>query len=672
MPRRQGDDDKTPDEAADESGAAPAEATPAAPEGRGTRRTGDGRSETARPQHADPPPPPDARAPVTVVESSQQFMVAAIPGAELFRTMDVGMLGTTIAEIPGVEFVRSVQPTGMAAMQTADMPPVPAIHVYRMAPQRAAAIADRSRSQLLVEPDEAVTVGGTAVRTPFGADVRDPGVLFPMAADKAFTCTIEVRGDDRPVPGASVFVYGSVFPVQGVTGADGRVTVTLLNDTADTIRGVIVKPASGYWSRSITRPRLDPAGVNRIAVRPLAETHPDLAARELLGWGQRMMRLDQIPADYRGQGVRIAIIDSGSATTHPDLAELRLGRDVQSDRAEAWNEDGIGHGSHCAGIICGSSRNGTGVRGFAPDAEVHTVKVFPRGHFSDIAAALDHCMAQEVDVINLSLGSDAGSDILAQRFVKAKSLGIACIVAAGNSGGPVLFPARMPEVLAVSAMGLWGEFPEDSHHASQSADRTRTSGPFSAAFTCFGPEIGVVGPGVAILSSVPPDGFAAMDGTSMAAPHVTGLAALVLAHHPAFKTTHAARNAARVDMLFRILKESAQPMDFGDRNRTGAGLPDAVRALQAPARVGGMAGTTLPDAGDGDTIRRLIEAMIEAALAGRAPPGVQMPPRGAAAPASTQAAATAFGGARPLSAGFPPPPQPPAEHPLLQFLRNLR
>src|SRR5262249_50534656 len=105
------------------------------------------------------------------------------------------------------------------------------------------------------------------------------------------------------------------------------------------------------------------------------------------------------------------------------------------------------------------------------------------------------------------------------------------------------------------------------------------NGFFSPRFTCFGPEIGVCAPGVAVLSSVPPNNFAVWDGTSMAAPHVTGLAALVLAHHADFQGPFKARSAERVERLYQILKASAQPLNVGDPRRTGFGMPDTLVAL---------------------------------------------------------------------------------------------
>jgi hypothetical protein len=212
---------------------------------------------------------------------------------------------------------------------------------------------------------------------------------------------------------------------------------------------------------------------------------------------------------------------------------------------------------------------------------VFAIKVFPGGRFSHLIEALDRCIELQVDIVNLSFGSNQRSEILDARIQEAKELGVACVVAAGSSSGPVQFPASSPHVLAVAAVGKQGEFPAESYHATQvwegSPDASEEY--FSARFTCFGPEIDVCAPGVAILSCVPPNDYAVWDGTSAAAPHVTGLAALVLAHHPDFQGPFKVRNAARVERLFQILWQSARPLNLGDPNRTGAGMPDAVNAL---------------------------------------------------------------------------------------------
>jgi len=209
-------------------------------------------------------------------------------------------------------------------------------------------------------------------------------------------------------------------------------------------------------------------------------------------------------------------------------------------------------------------------------------------------------------VVNLSLGGGAPSEALERQIARAKRAGVACIAAAGNSGGPVQYPAASPNVLAVSALGKLGEFPADSYHMETVNMDADAEGYFTAKFSCFGPQVDVAAPEVAIVSSVPPNNFAAWDGTSMAAPHVTGLAALILAHRPEFQG--AARSPERVERLFQIIRLSARHVSLGDMTRTGAGMPDALAALglplmpaqqaQAwPAMYGGMAGV-----GNGDSM----------------------------------------------------------------------
>ncbi|HKT03298.1 MAG TPA: S8 family serine peptidase, partial [Rugosimonospora sp.] len=303
-----------------------------------------------------------------------------------------------------------------------------------------------------------------------------------------------------------------------------------------------------------------------------------------------------LPPTFRGHGVRIAIIDSGAAAGHPDLSgRVTAGWDLAG--GDGWRVDTVGHGSHAAGII-GGSDNGTGIIGVVPEAELHSCRIFPDGRLGDLIEALDYCLAAGVDVVNLSLGSAQPSALVARKIEQLRQAGVACVAAAGDTGGPVAFPASLPTVLAVAAIGRTGEYPPESYHATQVSGTPTAAGYFSARFTGHGPEVDVCAPGVAVISSVPPAGYAAWDGTACAAPYVTGLAALLLAHHPDFRERYASRDAARVDRLFALIRSTCQPLALGDpgehsrsrgwaqastpnvdRGRTGAGLPDAEAAL---------------------------------------------------------------------------------------------
>jgi subtilisin family serine protease len=359
---------------------------------------------------------------------------------------------------------------------------------------------------------------------------------------------------------------------------------------------VYINPKSDYWNVYVEQPDLIPDAVNVIAVQPLSATFTGFPDQQLLGWGERIMGVSELPADVGGQGVRVAVIDSGAAaTTHRDLLNrVKAGIDTTGDTRDTWDVDTVSHGTHCLGIIGGISDK-TGIRGFAPDAEIHICKIFPGGRTSSLIDALDYCVQNEIDVANLSLGSGQSSQLLRQRIQLAREAGVACIVAAGNSSGPVQYPAAYEEVLTVAAIGQRGQFPPGSYHSAQILDQGKVSpdGFFSPKFTCHGPEVDVCAPGVAIVSCVPPDNYAAWDGTSMATPHVTGLAALVLAHHPDFQTTYRKRDAARVERLFQIIKSSATPLDLGDRTRTGVGVPNALIAL-------GRSAVPSPAASNGD------------------------------------------------------------------------
>jgi subtilisin len=487
---------------------------------------------------------------------------------------------------PDVEIVDNIGPKGLVGTLADGLAGMPNVIVARMADDKAEILRQQSRGYLIVEPDQPLHLDQS--------EAAQPAMVTATAATGGpeVEVAITVLGkDSNPVEDAEVYLFGSVFTARGTTDERGRVTLSLEGDTPESVRGLYVKPKSDYWTFYQPQPALDTGQPNVVVLRPLSDSFPDFPRRQTMGWGQKAMRLDQLPANYRGQGARVAILDSGIAPTHQNLRAIRFGFDVINKKTDpnSWNRDTVAHGSHCAGIIAGAD-DGFGIRGFAPEAEVHICKLFPGGHISQLIDALEYCIEKQIDIVNLNLGENERSEALEQQILRAKRLGVACIAAAGNSGAAVEYPASSPNVLAVAAIGRLGEFPPDSYHA-QTVGVADANGFFSPKFSCFGPEIAVCAPGVAILSSVPPNNYAVWDGTSMAAAHVAGLAALILVHHPDFQGRFKMRNADRVDRLFQIIKSSTRPVNLGDPRRTGFGVPDVLAALGlAPRPVGiGMA-----------------------------------------------------------------------------------
>lgn len=506
-----------------------------------------------------------------------QFMVVSRQVSGL-QPLSADVITQSFRDAPGVEIVKTINPPTTLGLQSTESALTTSVVVARMSHDKARLLQSQAGARLLIEHDAPVTFGLDPGPGTFA--LPNPGVLVPHG--EGFKTTVEVSGPNGPLADAEVYVFGSLLPAQGVTDASGQAKISIVGESPETIRALYAKPKADFWDLWIPRPALVPDAVNAVAAKPLSALLKDFPDRQLIGWGQRAMGLDQIPPSYDGAGIKIAVINSGAAQpTHRNLHHLGPGVSVVGDDRSAWTNDTIGHGSHCAGIIAGSPADASaGVRGFAPAAEIHVVRIFPGAQFSNLVAALDYCMESGIDIASMSLGGGEPSRIVEERLIKAKEMGVACVIAAGNSGGPVQFPASTRHALAVSAIGKWGEFPSDSFHATQALPGFESrDGYFPAKFSCFGPEIDVCAPGVAIVSSLPPDDFGAWDGTSMAAPHVTGLAALVLAHHPDFKGPFHARDARRVERLFQIIKELATPLPIGDPTRIGVGLPSVPRAL---------------------------------------------------------------------------------------------
>jgi hypothetical protein len=451
------------------------------------------------------------------------------------------------------------------------------ILVARMTDSKAQELQMQGQGRLLVERDQHLQL--------FEPVLRQPNLVASLSPRPAPAMSITVVVADHhgaPVPEAEVSLFGSLLPAAAITAQDGSATLTMYGENPHTIRGLYVKPKSDFWSFYLRDPELSESEQNKITLRPLSEWPGlnDFPAQGAMGWGQRAMRMDKLPPQLRGRGVKIAVIDSGAATSHANLQQIGAGFDIINQDAGpgAWNQDALGHGSHCAGVIGGADQS-FGILGFAPEAEIHICKLFPGGQVSHLIEALEYCITHQIDVVNLSLGGTEPSEALEQQILRAKRFGVACIAAAGNSGDAVQYPASSPHVLAVAAIGKTGEFPPDSYHTETMGGDVDAEGYFTARFSCYGPRVDVCAPGVAIVSSVPPNNFAAWDGTSMAATHITGLAALVLAHHPAFQGAGRAPNADRVERLFQLIRLSARRVTLGEQTRIGYGLPDALVAL---------------------------------------------------------------------------------------------
>ncbi|GAB3421857.1 S8 family serine peptidase [Massilia agilis] len=449
--------------------------------------------------------------------------------------------------------------------------------VARMTDQKAQDLHLQGQGRLLVERDQHLQLFEPALRQP-----NLVASLTPTAGPAMSLAVLVLDGSGAPVPEAEVSLFGSLLPASGVTGQDGTATITMYGENPHTVRGLYVKPKSDFWSLYQRDPDLSATEPNVVTLRPLSAWRglSGFPGQNTIGWGQRAMRMDKLPPEFRGRGVRIAVIDSGVATSHTNLRQIGVGFDIIDKDTDpgAWNQDQLGHGSHCSGVIGGADPT-FGIRGFAPEAEIHVCKLFPGGQVSQLIEALEYCIEHQIDVANLSLGGTEPSEALEQQILRAKRFGVACIAAAGNSGDAVQYPASSPHVLAVAAIGKAGEFPPDSYHSQTMNGDVDADGFFTARFSCYGPRVDVCAPGVAIVSSVPPNNFAAWDGTSMAAPHVTGLAALVLAHHPAFQGPGRAPNADRVERLFQVIRMSARRVTLGEQTRIGYGLPDALVAL---------------------------------------------------------------------------------------------
>ncbi|OEF99271.1 hypothetical protein BHF71_09335 [Vulcanibacillus modesticaldus] len=214
------------------------------------------------------------------------------------------------------------------------------------------------------------------------------------------------------------------------------------------------------------------------------------------------------------EDVIIAVIDTGVDLNHPEFSgRLIDGYNVIEPSLPPMDDDG--HGTHVAGIISANTNNNQGIAGITWFNKIMPIKVLDQsgaGTLFDVAEGIIWATDHGAKVINLSLGNYAESKYLHDAIKYAYSKDVVIVAATGNDNTDELgFPAAYPEVIAVSAI--------DSNR-----DR--------AEFSNYGSYIDVVAPGVNIPSTYPDEQYAALSGTSMASPHVAGLAGLIRSINP--------------------------------------------------------------------------------------------------------------------------------------------
>lgn len=250
--------------------------------------------------------------------------------------------------------------------------------------------------------------------------------------------------------------------------------------------------------------------------------------------------------------VKIAVVDTGVQPDHPDLAGKMLpGRDYVDGDGVA--QDGNGHGTHVAGIAAAATDNGRGIAGMAPRAAILPVRVLGNdgdGSMAAVANGIVYAANQGAQVINLSLGAPVSATTLANAVQYAWDRGSVLVAAAGNdSSSAAHYPANYPNVIAVASTNRY-----DARSSSSN----------------YGRWVEVAAPGEDILSTYPGGYYAYMSGTSMAAPHVAGLAALL-----------AAQGRSNADIRQRILG-SSDPVP-GTGTYWQYGRVNARRAVQEAA-----------------------------------------------------------------------------------------
>lgn len=292
-------------------------------------------------------------------------------------------------------------------------------------------------------------------------------------------------------------------------------------------------------------------------------------------YGITMVKAEQVPAPPTTDLITVCVVDTGYALGHEDLPSDNVGG--EHNYGEYWDQDGHGHGSHCAGTIGAIGGNGKGVIGVFDDPTRFNFFIGKgltdsgSGSTTGVLAAVEHCVDNGAKVISMSLGGGGPSTVSEDAYELAYNNGVLIVAAAGNSGNTAYsYPASYKHVMSVAAV--------DSNRAK-------------AGFSQWNSQVEIAAPGVGVLSTLPGNNYAAWSGTSMACPHVAGVAALVWSHF-----TECTNQQIRNVLLLSAAPPPAWAENENCTNEYGYGIVDAKAAYDLLSEQGCAAGNVTDEA----------------------------------------------------------------------------
>ncbi len=413
-----------------------------------------------------------------------------------------GLRATGAANADARAFLQNAEGAGPQAMSL-DGRDVPLTVVDSIAPDGAKLVALSPEAALAVRasrPD--LRLVPVVYYTPALVEheqVEAPGVPAGRRAAASDSITLQVVSKKGAAPITNAFVVAFVDfkarkGAQGVTDDDGRVTLAL-GQASIKLQRLYVYPLDAHWS--LIKKNITVKTGTTITVTPLD-----------LGFTDGLRHFYGNAEETVGKGVTVGVVDTG-VTKHPDLVIAGGANTVPGENRNDFGDNGRAHGTHVAGIIAARGTAPNGLRGVAPGVTLRAYRVFGKNQGSAssfaIAKAIDVAIADKCDLINMSLGSGQPDPVLKAAVEDARAAGSVCIVAAGNEDrSPVGFPAAEDMALAVSAVGRKGTFPSSAAAADEVGPPFGTDkNDFVALFSNVGPQIDLIGPGVAIMSTVP-------------------------------------------------------------------------------------------------------------------------------------------------------------------------